>query len=207
MRPDIEKLSLMPLLVFFLFLSASCAHVGREPELMTREERLSLAAIYESKGETELALREYSRAAEEGGSADAYFAIANIRLKAGDLKEAERNYLKAVRINPANAAYRNNLGWLYMEKGELKKAERSAREALRLDPGKGFVYLDTLGVIQTRFGSFKEAEASLMEASRLAPAGDRQGRIEIYSHLGDLYRKTGEIDKAVRMEERIKALR
>ncbi|MFQ5735992.1 MAG: tetratricopeptide repeat protein [Thermodesulfobacteriota bacterium] len=192
---------------FLLFFCVSCAHVGRAPEVLTTEERLSLAAIYESKGETDLALHEYGRVAEEQENADAYFAIGNIHLRARNLKEAERNYLKAVKINPSNGAYRNNLGWLYMEKGELGKAESSVREALRLDPARGFVYLDTLGVIQTRRRDYAGAERSLTEAARRAPAKDREGRIEIYTHLVDLYRVKGEIDKAVRIEERIRALR
>jgi tetratricopeptide (TPR) repeat protein len=173
---------------------------------MTPVERLSLASIYEKKGETELALREYEKAAE-AGSAEAYFSMGNIYLRAKEFDRAERSYLMAIKINPASGAFHNNLGWVYMEKGELFKAERSVRDALGLDPARRFIYLDTLGVILTRQGRFIEAERTLTEAARLAPRGDNIGRIEIYSHMGDLYRRMGDIEKAVRMEERIRSLR
>ena len=45
------------------------------------------------------------------------------------------------------------------------------------------------------------------EAARLAPEDDKEGRMEIYSHMGDLYRKNGDMEKAARMEERIRSLR
>jgi len=188
---------------------ASCAHVGDgsgPAEVMTAEERLSLAAIYESKGKTELALREYEKAARQGGSARAWFAIGNIHLKADRYGEAEASYMNAVRINPSNGSYHNNLAWAYMQQGKLDRAEKSVREALVLDADRGFAYLDTLGAIQIKQGDLNGAEATLMEAARLAPAAEREGRIEIYSRLAGLYRLRGEMDKAVRMEERARAL-
>lgn len=192
--------------ILLLVFASSCAHTGRQADLVTPAERLSLASIYETKGETGLALREYKKAAE-GGSAEAYYAMGNIYLRRGELAHAERSYLMAIKINPANGAFHNNLGWLYMEMGELDRAERPVREALSLDPARSFAYLDTLGVIQTRQGRLEEAEETLSEAARLAPEDDKEGRIEIYSHMGDLYRKKGDMEKAARMEERIRSLR
>ncbi len=189
-----------------ILLCVSCARVKTAPELLTPSERLSLAAIYAQKGETELAIREYSTLAEEG-NADAYFAMGNLYLKNGDFDKAEKSYRSAIKINPSNGAYHNNIGWLYMQKGENAKAERSVREALRLDPGKSYVYLDTLGVLKVRQGLYGEAEKALIEAARLAPESDKTARTEIYSHLADMYRSQGEIDKALRVEERLKALR
>ena len=204
----VADIRLFPLLALALLLAlSSCAHVRSEPaEVMSAGERLSLAAIYESQGKTELALREYGKAARQGNSARAWFAIGNIHLRADRFEEAEASYRSAVRINPTNGSYHNNLGWAYMQQGKLDRAERSVREALRLDPDRGFAYLDTLGAIQIRQGELDKAEATLTEAVRLAPAAEREGRVEIYSRLAGLYRLKGDIDRAVRMEERARAL-
>ena len=99
----VGNIRLIPLLALLLAL-ASCAHVGSAPGVMTTEERLSLAAIYESKGKTELALREYEKAARQGNSARAWFAAGNIQLRAGRFEEAEASYRSAVRINPTNGS-------------------------------------------------------------------------------------------------------
>ncbi len=204
----VADIRLFPLLAMALLLAlASCAHVGSEPaDVMSTEERLSLAAIYESQGKAELALREYGKAAREGNSARAWFAIGNIQLRAGRFEEAEASYRSAVRINPSSGSYHNNLGWAYMQQGRLDKAEKAVREALRLDPDRGFAYLDTLGAIQIKQGDLNKAEATLTEAVRLAPADEREGRVEIYSRLAELYRLKGDMDRAVRMEERARAL-
>lgn len=200
LRPVLLALGLVLLL-------SACAHVGgKEAEVMTTEERISLASIYESKGKTGLALREYTKAAEQGGSARAWFAIGNIHLREGRYDEAERSYLRAVKINPSNGSYRNNLAWAYMQKGELDDAENAVRKALLLDADRRFAYLDTLGAIQIKQGDLDGAEATLTEAVRLAPATEREGRVEIYTHLAELYRQKGDIGRAVRMEERARAL-
>lgn len=93
-----------------------------------------------------------------------------------------------------------------MQQGRLEKAEKALREALALDAGRRFAYLDTLGAIQIKQGALDKAEVTLTEAVRLAPAAEREGRIEIYSRLAEVYRLKGDLDRAVRMEERARAL-
>lgn len=200
-----QFMRLAPLLALLLSL-ASCATVGGGPEVMTTGERLSLAAIYESQGKIDLALREYGKAARQGQSARAWFAIGNIHLREGRYDEAGDAYRNAVRINPSDGSYHNNLAWAYMQQGTLGKAEKAVREALRLDAGRRFAYLDTLGAIQIRQGELDKAESTLAEAVRLAPAAQREGRIEIYTRLAEVYRLKGDMDRAVRMEERARAL-
>lgn len=181
--------------------------VTDDPNVLSYEEHYKLAAIYESRGENEPAIREYENAIRVyDKNPGAYFGAGNIYLRMKKYKDAEKDYLKAIELDPSNGAYYNNLGWLYMETGDLRKAEARAREAAGKDPSKAYIYLDTLGVIQTREDNLAEAEKSLNDAARLAPAGEKEGLREIYGHLLEVYRKTGESQKAGLVEKRLKSL-
>lgn len=199
-----------PLIAILFFLTlVSCSHVRIVPlssQALTVDESMKLGAIYESKGETELALREYGNAAAKG-SAAAHFAIANIHIKNRRYNDAESSLLKAVAIDPSNGAYHNNLGWVYMETGRLEKAEEAAKEAIKADPARIYAYLDTLGVIQIKRGRLTEAQKSLSDAAALAPSGEKNGLLEIYGHLLELYNRTGDTEKAREVEARIKGLK
>ena len=191
-------------------LVAGCASVDVAPDAspaLTPDERLRLGAIYESKGEEDLALREYrALSREDAFNSDAYFALANLYLKREDYGEAEANYKKAIELNPGEGTYHNNLGWLYMERGEFEKAASEVKAALARDPLRRYVYLDTLGVIQTRSRDYAGAEASLTEAAGLVPPDETGGLVQIYTHLIELYALTGEASKAGEVERKLREL-
>ncbi|MFQ5465085.1 MAG: tetratricopeptide repeat protein [Thermodesulfobacteriota bacterium] len=192
------------------FLIAGCASVDVAPDAssaLTPNERLRLGAIYESKGEEDLALKEYKALSREDAfNSDAYFALANLYLKREDYGEAEANYKKAIEINPGEGTYHNNLGWLYMERGEFEAAAGEVKTALARDPSRRYVYLDTLGVIQTRSRDYAGAEASLTEAAGLVPPDQTGGLVQIYTHLLELYGRTGESSKAGEVERKLREL-
>jgi len=194
-------------LLAFLVLLTSCAHLRPEGELLSAEEHLRLGAIYESKGEHDLALRQYERAAlQDGGMAEAHFAMGNLFLKERRLKEAQSSYLKAIELDPDEALFHNNVGWVYMETERYEEAEQAVKRALEMDPGRSYIYLDTLGVLYTRTGRYEEAEKNLLTAEGLVPGEQIQGLREVYGHLLELYSKTGEEEKAAAVEEKIKGL-
>ncbi len=173
-------------------------------DALSAEEHFKLAAIYESKGELESALKEYESAVKKDNKPDAHFAAANIYLRMKKYKEAEARYLKAIELDPSKGGYYNNLGWLYMETGELERAEAEVNEALKKDPRRGYIYLDTLGVIQLKQGKFPEAEKTLNKASVETPPEEKNGLLEIYNHLLELYLKTGDKGKAALIQDKIK---
>lgn len=192
--------------VFLLAFLVSCAHLPYGMAL-SADEYMRLGSIYESKGEPELALREYRNAIEaDGERADAHFAAANVCLSLNRYEEAGEGYRKASEIDPKNGAYLNNLGWVYMETGRMKEAEKAVMEALRADPEKAFIYFDTLGVIQTKAGKLTEAEDSLVKALSIAPLEEKTGVTEIYRHLSELYIKTGNAEGEKFIAERLKKL-
>lgn len=197
------------LVVFAAFMLSACSHAPRDPSLvMTAGEHMRLAAVYEKKGEDALAAREYKSAvAKDRTNADAHFSLANLLLKKRDLAEAEFHYLKAVELEPGNAAAHNNLGWLYMERGAFVEAEGMALRAAALDPQRKYIYLDTLGAVRMRQGRLVEAEKNFIEAASLVPAGERAGLREIYNHLAELYRLTGEHEKAAEAQKKARGIR
>lgn len=195
------------LAVAFVF---GCAHMDstKTDGALTPEERLELGAIYESKGEDELAIREYRAVSKEDEyNAGAFFALANLYLKRESYDEAEVNYKKAIELNPNDATYRNNLGWLYMERGRFDAARAEVAAAIERDPERKYIYLDTLGVIQTRQGDYNGAEKSLLEAASLAPAEESEGLVQIYTHLAEVYDASGRPAKAGEMRDRAREIR
>ncbi|HXI10312.1 MAG TPA: tetratricopeptide repeat protein [Thermodesulfobacteriota bacterium] len=192
-----------------LLVTASCGHIIVKPEAkdaLSPEESFRLAAIYESKGEEELALREYLSAAERG-YAEAYFAMANIHIKKAEYGEAESALLKAIEADPTKGRYYNNLGWVYMETGRLKEAEEAVERAMRQGSSEHPAYLDTLGLIQMKGERFTEAEKTFTRALSLSGNGAEEGTVEIYGHLLELYRRTGQGEKAAGVEERLRELK
>lgn len=195
--------------VVLLLVMASCGHVDIKPagkDALTPEESYRLAVIYESRGEEDLALREYLSAAERG-YAEAHFAIANIHIKKAEYREAEAELLKAIERDPSKGGYYNNLGWVYMETGRLDEAEEAVNKALGHGKAEEPAYLDTLAQIQMKGKRFAEAEKTFKRAVSLAGEVGGEGLYEIYGHLLELYRKTGEDDLAASVEEKLREMK
>jgi Tfp pilus assembly protein PilF len=198
-----------------LFIGA-CAHPPYEPRVMllskgpllTYDEHIELATIYEARGETGLALREYKKAARfDESHSFPYFAMGNIYLARGYYIEAEENYLKAIELDPNVGVFYNNLGWLYIETHRLIMADSMVRQGLVNDLGRRYIYLDTLGVIEMRLRNFGEAERLLNEALVVAPVIDTAALFHIHTHLLELYIVTGDEKKADEAKRRIKELK
>lgn len=184
-------------------LSACAAIYPSASDPLSATEHLRLGGIYEAKGSFDLALIEYGKAIHiDEANAAAWFAAGNIELRRTNFTEAVQYYKTAIKLKPSEAAYHNNLGWLYMEIGDLAEAEAEAKTALGLDPSHGYIYLDSLGVIAMRLKSFKAAEQYLNEAARTVPADDIAGAGEINAHLRELYKLTGGVDKDAAIEDK-----
>lgn len=198
-------ITILPALILVPLL-ASCAVNKTQPPaaayVMRAGEHMTLGVAYEGQGEYDLALREYEKTTElDPGNAKAHFAGANIYLRFKKYAEAEKGFFTAAKLSPENPSYHNNLGWAYMENGKLDEATESAKTALKLDPQKNYIYLDTLGVIEMRRGDYDASEKYLLEAKDLAPLTEAAGRKEIYSHLIELYVKSGDWEEATAIKE------
>jgi Flp pilus assembly protein TadD len=99
---------------------------------------------------------------------------------------------RAVELDPKEARALNYLGYSLADRGkELARAESLIRRALAIDPDNG-AYLDSLGWVLVKLERYPEAQEQLARAADLM-AGDATVR----EHLGDLYMKQNDVERAL----------
>jgi tetratricopeptide (TPR) repeat protein len=186
-----------------------CGHAalkGREEDPLSAREHFTLGSIYEKRGESELALREYTMALRK----DSHFLPAMTRLGElsygmGDYDQAEGYYRKAIKLAPRNGDLYNNLCWVYLsQRRKLKKAERLITVAMEVKPEHKGYYLDTLGAIYLQQHRFREAIEALEAAASFFDETQSDLLGQVYRHLGAAYDGIGERAKA---EEAFKTAR
>jgi tetratricopeptide (TPR) repeat protein len=105
--------------------------------------------------------------------------------------QAEQIFLRALELEPDNAATLNYLGYMLADKGEkgtrLPEALKYIRKAIEEEPTNGAI-LDSLGWVYYKLGQYELAEENMLHAI----ARD-QSDPTVHDHLGDLYEKTGRI--------------
>lgn len=118
-------------------------------------------------------------------------ALATAQNAAGEFKSAETTLRDILKTDPANATALNNLGYFMVERGErMPEALELIKRAVELQPNNAS-FLDSLGWAHFKMGQFAEAERYLTDAARKNPAS-----FAIHNHLGDLYQKQGNPEKA-----------
>ena len=189
------------IVILFLLLIAGCAHLGfedRGEDPLSAREHFTLGSIYEKRGESELALREYKMALNK----DSHFLPAITRLGElsyvmGQYGQAERYYRKAIEVAPRNGDLYNNLSWVYLSQGKkLKKAENLILRAMELTPEHKGYYLDTLGAIYLKQHRYREAIGVMEKAVSLFDETQSNLLSQVYRHLGLAYEGIGERSKA-----------
>ncbi len=156
----------LKLVFFFLVTFSSCVLfsgctfpriiVLKDP--LSPVEHVNLGVAYEKKGEIDLALKEYKRAAKE--LPIAYLYIGNVYYQKKDLDKAEKYFKKTIKKDPKNADAYNNLAWLYYTKGRnLEEAERLVLKAIELNSSKVDIYSDTLSKIR----ELKKSNGGILE--------------------------------------------
>lgn len=109
----------------------------------------------------------------------------------GRKAEAEKEFRRALELEPNNALILNNLGYSMVERGEkLEEALKMIQQAVDSEPGNA-AYLDSLGLAYFKLGRLAEAESPLLEAARQFPTSST-----VHEHLGDLYTGQGKPDHA-----------
>ncbi len=179
---------------------------GRGEDPLSAREHFTLGSIYEKRGESELALREYRMALNK----DSHFLPAVTRLgelsyRMGQYDQAERYYRNAIEVAPGNGDLYNNLSWVYVSQGKkLKKAESLIVRAMELTPEHKGYYLDTLGAIYLRQHRYREAIGVLEKAVSLFDETQPDLLSQVYRHLGTAYDGIGEGSKAEEAFKRAK---
>ncbi|MGD0337100.1 MAG: tetratricopeptide repeat protein [Candidatus Omnitrophota bacterium] len=133
------------------------------------------------------------------GDAEAHFYLGYIYSELKDSALSEKEMKEAIRLKPDYAAALNFLGYSYVEQNQnLNQAETMIRKALEIEPNNG-AYVDSLGWLYFKKSKFQDALKYLEKASTLLVDQD------IYDHLGDVYLKLNNRDKAkLNWEESLK---
>jgi eukaryotic-like serine/threonine-protein kinase len=128
-----------------------------------------LAAVYQNRGETELARQNATRAYQlrdrvtrfEKLSIESQYDARVI----GDLEKAARDYEIILQEFPNSPTALNDLGSIYGELGRYDKAESDFRQALELLPEDGNLYAN-LSVVLLALGKQSEADTILERAEQ-----------------------------------------
>lgn len=98
----------------------------------------------------------------------AVLSLAHLHAAQGQLAEAERYFTEAVRLSPANADTRFNLGYVCDLQGKREQAISSFAEAVKLRPSLDRAWYG-MGMAHAALGRHQEAAPALEEAARLQP--------------------------------------
>ncbi len=105
--------------------------------------------------------------------------------------DAERDFLKALELEPDQPFVLNYLGYSWIERGErLDEAQAMIERAVALRPSDGYI-VDSLGWAYYRQGEFDKAVIELERAIELQPDDPT-----INDHLGDAYWQVGRRNEA-----------
>jgi tetratricopeptide (TPR) repeat protein len=146
------------------------------------------------------ALQAEKLAHSDDDRASAWFLLGAIyeREKKFDLAEAE--FKKALDQDPHNGEALNYYGYMLADRGiRLDEAVSMIQRALQEDPANG-AFLDSLGWAYYKQGKLIEAQKYLEQASNRSTHDPT-----ILEHLGDVYDKSGQTERAAQAWDRAQA--
>jgi Flp pilus assembly protein TadD len=161
---------------------------------------LDLAQVQERGRKYDEAEKSASKALELSHSpadkVSAYFMLGAIYERQKLYDQAEDEFRKALELDPDNAAVLNYYGYMLADRGlRLPEAVTMIQHAISQEPANG-AYLDSLGWAFYKQNKLSEAEDYLRKA--VAREGNDP---TILGHLGDVYLKLGQTDRAAEIYE------
>ncbi|MBS1783474.1 MAG: tetratricopeptide repeat protein [Bacteroidetes bacterium] len=127
--------------------------------------------------------------------------LGDIYHAAGKVHESDSAYDKAIVLNPKNASALNNYAYYLSLRGvRLEDAERMSKKSLDLRPNEA-TFMDTYGWILYKQGKLELAKDYILKAIGHNPNADGT----VWEHLGDVYFKLGDVEKAVESWKRAKS--
>jgi protein O-mannosyl-transferase len=160
--------------------------------------RRNLGVVLLEMGRPEEALKVFEQALARAprSSSSLHNDLGNALRAMGRTADAEREYRKALDIDPGASDPHNNLAVLHREAGRVDLAEAEYREAIRLDPDRAMlrVFLGDLLLIR---GEFPGAAAIFREAIRRQP-----GLADAHRGLGESLMGEGNMAEAERELQR-----
>jgi len=106
---------------------------------------------------------------------------------------SDENFEKALKLDPENSFVLNNYAYyLSLRNENLDKAESMSAKSIKLDPGNA-ANMDTYGWVLYKLGRYAEAAEWVQKAIDASSSADP----DVLEHLGDIYYKLGDKDKAL----------
>jgi len=144
-----------------------------------------LGVAYQQRGESDLALREYERAAElDRRWARPLINRGNLQAAEGEWRKAQKSYFKALDREPDNAEAMNNLAWVLLRGGESGAALSWAEKSVAGNPLEP-VFLDTLAEARIACGDYDGARQAIAEALALDPPPELRQSLEQMRAMAD----------------------
>ena len=121
-----------------------------------------------------------------------HFLLSAILVEQGDAAAGQKILESVYEYDPTDPSVNNDLGYLYADQNiKLEQAEKMIRLALKAEP-ENHAYLDSLGWVLFRRDKLDEALDYLLKAVE----GSEDGDSTLWDHLGDVYQKMGNAEKA-----------
>ncbi len=106
--------------------------------------------------------------------------------------QSDSLYEEGLRLNPKSALLLNNYGYSLSERGlQLERALEMSKQAITAEP-ENSAYLDTYGWILFKLNNYKDAAIYIEKSTMTGQASS-----VVYEHLGDVYEKLGQNEKAL----------
>ncbi|MDQ2856207.1 MAG: tetratricopeptide repeat protein [Acidobacteriota bacterium] len=120
------------------------------------------------------------------------------RMRLGRYNEALEDLRSAISLNPTNAEYQANFGYVLWKLGRAEEAVAAERAALKIDP-KNTTSHYQLGRFLLRLGDRKDLNEAISELRRAVELDPRQYEVRFeliaaYRELGDLAQAAAQLD-------------
>ena len=170
---------LLPLIISAILLcSCSMPRVIVLNDPLGARDHNDLGVSYQQRGEFDLAIREYNRAAElDPAWGRPLINRGNCHAASGAWREAEKSFRKALKREPDNPEAMNNLAWVLLRSGELAEALDWAQKAVAAGPREP-AFIDTLADIQIAGRDHDAARLTLKRALALSPDPELRQSLE-----------------------------
>lgn len=185
---------------------ATPAKAGAKPDAADAQAQaitIALSQIDERRGDAVRAGRRLDEAlAHDPNDARLLLSRAAVDERRGEWRRGLEAAEKLIAREPRNVDALNFAGFVAADHGhELGVATKRLQASVALSPGSGGI-VDSLGWVYFRAGDLVRAAAFLEQANRLEPRDP-----EILGHLGDLYAKRGERERAMETYRRALGLK
>lgn len=175
MRP---KPVLLSLLALFCLFGCSVPRIIVLNDPLDARQHNDLGVAYQQRGESDLAVREYDRAADlDQQWARPLINRGNVQAERGEWRQAEKSYRQALRREPGNGEAMNNLAWVLFRAEDTGRALDWAERAVAANPREP-AFLDTLAEIRIARRDHAGARQAIANALALDPPAELRHSLE-----------------------------